>query len=110
MPLPGYYWPFGAQRGRDLNALISCFEAIGYILCDNDELEDGFEKVALFADQWGVWTHAAKQLDNGHWSSKLGDCEDIMHEKPYHLNSKLYGQVACCMKRVIGGKTNAEEG
>jgi hypothetical protein len=26
--------------------------------------------------------HAARQLDNGYWASKIGSMEDIIHEKP----------------------------
>ena len=32
------------------------------------QLEPGFEKIALYADNSGKPTHAARQLDNGRWT------------------------------------------
>jgi hypothetical protein len=78
-PQPAYYWPPGAKRGQDLVALQSAFEAIGYVICESGELEEGFDKVALYSDAGGEWQHAAKQDEFGQWSSKLGDWEDVRH-------------------------------
>ena len=94
IPDPGYYWPPGALRGDELAALVSAFEQIGYELCDDGEVNQGYDKVVLYADQHGDWTHAAKQLPNGHWSSKLGDWEDIRHEAEMDVGDSAYG-VAC---------------
>src|SRR5258707_504293 len=54
------------------------FTAVGYTVCDNDLLEPGYEKIALFA-LGGVPKHAARQLPTGQWTSKLGPMEDIEH-------------------------------
>lgn len=54
-------------------------DRIGVELCDNGLLEAGFEKVAVYADANGFWSHMAKQEDNGEWSSKLGRLEDVRH-------------------------------
>src|SRR5262245_42939668 len=68
IPLPGYYWPPGASRGRDPDSLRSAFEAINYELCDTGwGLEPGYEKVALYVNGHGRWTHAAHQESNGEW-------------------------------------------
>ena len=47
---------------------------------DNEVLEPGFEKVALFVNASGVPTHAVRLLLIGLWTSKLGEWEDIEHE------------------------------
>src|SRR5215469_2501487 len=67
---PGVYWP--AQPGDDLAALVTLFSSLGYEPCTNDALEAGYEKVSLYADGRGDWTHAARQLPDGWWTSKLG--------------------------------------
>jgi len=97
----GYHWPEDAQEGHSLDALISAFQHLGYIVCDSDTLESDFEKVALFADKDGLWTHAAKQCEDGQWTSKLGNLEDIIHRTPHAIAGPdpAYGEVVCYMKR-----------
>jgi hypothetical protein len=55
---PGIYWP--VQVGDDLSALVSLFASLGYDPCDGEELESGYDKVALYAGELGDWTHAAR--------------------------------------------------
>jgi len=43
-------------------------------------------------------THAARQLDDGTWTSKLGSLEDITHELQA-LEGADYGHVVLFMKR-----------
>jgi hypothetical protein len=65
-------------------------------------LEPGFEKIAIFAKQSGnkrVPTHAARQLDSGEWTSKLGACEDISHAEAVSVSGPAYGNVAYFMSR-----------
>jgi hypothetical protein len=97
----GYYWPEGAIEGYGFDALISAFEQLGYSVCHDGAMEPGFEKVALFRDREGFWTHAAKQSDDGQWTSKLGDLEDIVHTTPQAVSGRdpAYGEVTCFMKR-----------
>ena len=99
LPFVPYYWPPDAMQGSGIDALISAYEAIGYETCGDGEIERGFEKVALYVDANDVWTHAAKQLRNGHWTSKLGDEEDIRHAELESLEGKYYGTVVQFMKR-----------
>src|SRR5713226_8576555 len=46
LPAPGYYWPAGAIRSREIDSLKSAFEKLGYEICTSDDLEAGYEKVA----------------------------------------------------------------
>ncbi len=95
---PGVYWPVEAQSdNHGFDVLAQAFEALGYIPCDDDRLEPGFEKVALYATS-SYYTHAAHQLPDGRWTSKLGRSEDIEHETPNDLAGGVYGDVVQFMK------------
>ena len=86
-----------APRAETLSAYILVFESLGYEVCQDGDLEYGFEKVALFS-QLGVPTHAARQLPSGVWTSKLGRIEDITHHLEA-LGGDSYGSVECVMRR-----------
>lgn len=107
----GYHWPEGAKEGHTLEALISCFEQLGYSACDSAAVEPGHEKVVLYMDQDGLWTHAAKQCDDGQWTSKLGSLEDIIHRTPDAITGPepAYGQIACYMKRLRSRESSQPE-
>ncbi len=74
------FWPAEVAQEETLTAFVAVFATMGYAPCGDDAPEDGFEKVALFADGAGTPTHAARQLPNGRWTSKLGFLEDIEHD------------------------------
>ena len=67
-----YYWPDDIPRAEIIDSFILLFAKIGYEICDNAETETGFEKVAIYTDITGRPTHAARQLQSGFWTSKLG--------------------------------------
>jgi hypothetical protein len=60
--------------------------------------EPGFEHLAVYADA-GEPLHLARQLPNGHWTSKLGRWEDIEHSLPDALEGPLYGTVVGYFRR-----------
>ena len=66
------HWPDGLARVRTLEAFCAVFTTLGYVVCSSEDLEPGWEKVALFAETLGRPTHAARQLPSGRWTSKLG--------------------------------------
>jgi hypothetical protein len=92
-------WPSGVARVETVTAFRDAFATLGYQVCDDDHLEAGYEKVALFALA-GVPKHAARQLSNGLWTSKLGAREDIEHAL-HDLTGMVYGSVALIMKRAL---------
>ncbi len=98
---PTAVWPDSAAREITLNAFTAAFITIGYVVADDELLEPGFEKVALFADAAGIPSHAARQLPSGAWTSKLGNAEDIEHELSA-LQGEIYGAVALILKRPLG--------
>ncbi len=92
------YWPEGVPRERTIDAFRAAFATRAYQECSNEDLEAGFEKIALFADG-PLPLHAARQLPNGRWTSKLGKGEDIEHELR-DLEGDFYGKVVLFMKRA----------
>jgi len=93
------YWPEGVPRQETLEAFQQLFESLGYAVCDRAELEPGYEKVALFADEQDLPLHAARQLPGGRWTSKLGVLEDIEHALQDLVGTE-YGSVVRVMKRL----------
>ena len=93
------YWPDGIEHSEDVSFFIKAFEQKGYCVCDNSSFEDGFRKVALYVKKDTTeCTHAARQLSNGKWTSKLGRLNDIQHGTPYSIEGDYYGVVHCIMK------------
>lgn len=97
------YWPQNIPREETLDTFIHAYGLLGYVLCPDGSNEIGFEKIALFAERgWDGMpspTHAAIQLENGYWSSKLGPFEDITHFALETLQGPCYGTIACYLKR-----------
>lgn len=93
----GYYWP-ATRRTAAIEALVEVYTNEGYELCDDSSLEEGYVKMALYARN-RLWTHAARQLPDGRWTSKLGMDDDITHATPECLNCLQYGEVYCFMRR-----------
>ncbi len=91
------YWPAGVPRRETIDALLDVFRTLGYEVCEDAHLEHGFEKVVIYA-LGGRPTHAARQLENGQWSTKLGIQEDIEHE-PGALEGPAYGAVVGALRR-----------
>ncbi len=94
------YWPPGVPRERTRDAFVAAFASLGYTVCVGEDREAGYERIALFADGDGRPTHAARQLLNGRWSSKLGKGEDIEHGL-HDLEGSLYGSVVLILKRPV---------
>jgi hypothetical protein len=86
-------------RVETVDAFRQAFATLGYVVCNDDLVEAGFEKIALFALS-GRPKHAARQLPSGRWTSKLGPMEDIEHEL-HDITGMVYGSVVLLMKRPI---------
>lgn len=101
----GYgYWPHGLPREVTLNAFIQAYGTLGYGVCDNNSLEQGQEKIAIFgklnADGLLEPTHAALQLESGEWTSKLGPFEDVRHNSLEAVEGPVYGTAMLYMSRA----------
>ena len=74
----------------------------GYQLCDDWNFEVKYKKIALYInDNTGYFTHAARQLRNGFWTSKLGPSFDITHETPFTIEGNHYGRVNAFMSKIF---------
>lgn len=98
-PEDEFYWVPGVPMEETLSAYIQAYQTLGYVTCDNAVLEIGYEKIALYVNNEGIPTHAAKQLLTGKWSSKLGWLEDIEHELEGLIGEK-YGKIAQVLRRI----------
>jgi len=97
---PGRTWPIDTPTAHEVQVVIDAYRTRGFELCQDGSLEQGVEKLAIYADEDGEPTHAARQLTNGRWTSKLGTWEDIEHdladlEGPH----PAYGTVTNFMRR-----------
>lgn len=72
------YWPPGAPRALTIPAFIAAYQSLGFQPCSDGSAEDGIEKIAIYA-VGAIPKHAARQLANGRWTSKLGSHVDIEH-------------------------------
>lgn len=97
-PLEIGYWPSDIKRDVTLNAFIKAYKLLGYKTCDNRVYEKGYEKIAIFVKD-NKPTHAARQLNSGHWTSKLGCCEDIEHFTLDGIENETYGSAVVFLKR-----------
>ncbi|MBX9582766.1 MAG: hypothetical protein K2X87_20870 [Gemmataceae bacterium] len=92
------YWPPSAPQEVTLPAFVAAFATLGYSPCPDGVVEPGYGKVALYT-LGGVPTHAARQLPDGRWSSKLGNWYDIAHA----LDGPVYGSPALFLRRPAEG-------
>lgn len=100
-PIGDWHWPDGIKKSLGLDAYTQLYERLGYEPCEDGELEKGYEKIAIYADR-GIVTHASRSLPNGHWTSKLGQLEDIEHHDLQSLcGPTAYGEVSQFMRRRI---------
>ena len=94
-----YVWLTGSNSDS-LENFIDNYGYIGYKeITDSREYEPEFEKIAIYVDDSGLPQHAALQKDNGFWTSKIGNLEDIEHKTLESLECEDYGKVKVILKR-----------
>jgi len=93
------YWP-DDNASEDVERFVDAFKMKGYEKCEDDSFEEGYRKIALYVKKGThECTHAARQLSNGYWTSKLGQWYDIQHSSPKEIEGRVYGVVYCYMRR-----------
>ncbi len=97
---PHAHWPKDIPQSETVEAFLECYGGLGYETCNDGQFEEGFEKVAIYALN-NVVTHAALQLQNGRWTSKLGKDIDIEHHTLEILAGPHYGQVVRYLRRAV---------
>ncbi len=95
----GYtYWPNQIKRECTEEAFVNLYELIGYEICSDGSFEEGKEKIVIYLNSQGIPTHAAKQIGEDLWSSKLGPHNDVSHSL-LALENGTYGNATIFMKR-----------
>ena len=94
-----YFWPEGVLRQYTVRAYVEAFLNLGFEIGQDFKLEKGIEKVAIFANPGATPTHAARQLVDGTWTSKLGQDVDIRHIELDHVSGELYGNPILILQR-----------
>lgn len=97
---PTGYWPKNVPQRETVYAFLELYRSLGYENCNDGQLENGFDKIAVYTLNNKV-THAALQLQNGNWTSKVGQNIDIEHNTLKALEGPFYGQVVRFLKRPI---------
>ncbi len=97
-PVGNYYWPSEIPCELKTEYFILLFEKIGFRVCESSDLEMGFHKIAIYCDNLGTPTHAARQLTTGKWTSKLGPQHDVEHTI-FSMSDGYYGNAGIFMKR-----------
>jgi hypothetical protein len=93
-----HYWPPDVPREETIEAFVRAYGLQGYVRRSDAALEAGTQKIAIYTDANGKPTHAARQLSDGWWTSKLGQQIDIEHEFAA-LDGPGYGTVAVILAR-----------
>lgn len=94
----GFYWPDVIPRTESQEAFGALFEFFGFEPCADALLEQGYEKVALYA-LGEAPSHAAWQIVDGRWSSKVGSAgNDGIHSTPDGVGD-AYGVVWAFYRR-----------
>jgi hypothetical protein len=94
----GMYWPPGFPLSDSVDVLIRIFEVHGYSQCADADPEPGYEKIAIYTRE-RRFKHAARQVKSGRWASKLGEEQDIEHERVEHVRNASYGVVEDFLRR-----------
>lgn len=103
---PICFWPDGIPFDDRVECFVQAFKTLGYVPCEDDSFEPGYQKVAIYATDTMIVRHMARQhfLGRG-WLSKLGNLEDIFHKDLASLEGDPsptayeYGRVVQILKR-----------
>jgi len=95
---PGCYWPDNVPLSYSVETYVSAYQGLGFSLCESPDIEPGSEKLALYVKD-NLPCHAARQLPDGQWTSKLGTGHDIRHSALASLEGDEYGTVDIILKR-----------
>jgi hypothetical protein len=94
-----FFWPSGIPRSYAIRNYVEICRKYGYERCPDGDLETGYEKLAIFT-QGNEFKHVARQRQNGMWTSKLGQLDDIDHHID-GFDGSHYGTPTIFMKRKI---------
>lgn len=93
-----YFW-IDTNKDSLLQTLIEMCQKLGFQICDNAQLEQNYEKIVLFSTDNQYCTHVARQLNNGRWTSKLGQSYDVTHSINA-IENGIYGKATIFLKII----------
>ncbi|KAF0176448.1 MAG: hypothetical protein FD161_2987 [Limisphaerales bacterium] len=91
------FWPEGVTRSVRWQAYAEAFQALGFRIAAQPVA--GRETVALYADKFGICSHAARHLNGHRWESKLGANPWVLTGHSLQSFECRYGQVSCYLQR-----------
>ncbi len=94
----GYYWPDGVPRVGTIKIVSRVFKLLGFKRCKTSRRLRHFDKIAIYGEG-ELFTHVARQLPSGKWTSKLGNLQDIEHDTLESLEGDEYGKLMFVMRR-----------
>jgi hypothetical protein len=94
----GYFWPTSATE-PSLPDFEQVYGDLGYARCEHVNHVGDVDQVALYVDLSGTPGHASRRLDDGSWTSKLGDFEDIEHSDVNGVCCDAYGETVILLCR-----------
>ncbi|RVD54545.1 MULTISPECIES: hypothetical protein [unclassified Mesorhizobium] len=102
---PKAWWPPYLPRWFiSRSAITAVYQHHGYQVCADGSYDPALEKVAVYFDPNDVPLHAARQIGENEWTSKLGPHDDLTHTLP-GLEGTEYGYVGMYMSRPKAAST-----
>jgi hypothetical protein len=93
-------WIDGLEKTHTPKNYADFFKKIkGFEICKNADFDDKYEKIAIYGLE-DEFLHVAIQLQNGKWSSKIGEYEDIEHNSLKAVGGGRYGYPIIFMQRL----------
>ena len=95
-PQYGYDWPI-ASPALTVENFIEFFRHHGFKITTSRQFESEKSKIVIYSNG-GIFTHVARYVRDGIWTSKLGEEMDCEHDL-LALEGPLYGKVHTYMER-----------
>lgn len=94
-------WPVELPMELTLETYVKYFGRLGYLPANSldESVEEGYSKVAIYANSENEPTHAARQLPTGKWTSKIGALQDIEHNNLKALEDDRFGKAVVILKK-----------
>jgi len=93
-------WFEDVDNERTIKNVEIVFQKFGFKVCEDETLEKGFLKIAVFSTDEIHFNHVARQLESGNWTSKIGVSFDVEHSLE-SMENGIYGNVVLFMKKKI---------